>query len=73
MSGDAGMRLIEQSPAWEEFVIESEVHEGDCAAVQAQGTDSVTGLRHRISWWMRFEAGRIAEVSEIVQPGVVAQ
>ncbi len=71
MSGEAGMRLIEQSPPWENFILESEVHEANTATLEARGVDPVTGLQHRISWRLRFEGGRIVDVSETVQPGAM--
>jgi hypothetical protein len=49
----------EHTAPWSNMKILSMVDSHDATMVMFEGTDSVTGLRHRIAWFVHFRGGQV--------------
>jgi hypothetical protein len=67
VTADDWLYIIEQQLPWKRVLVRGLIAKEDAAALFFEGLDPVTGLSHRLAWWIEGRDGLITSLLEISQ------
>lgn len=66
LEGNEILRRVQAHLPWENLVIIGSCHDDSVAALMFEGTDPVTGLKHRASWLVTVTQERVERVDAVL-------